>query len=115
MSEKLSTIIEGVSAAEFRKLFDQVKLLTSAVEMQSDEIAEMRRQLEVIARPGEMEYTLKQCESKTGLGYKMLYKYVQDGLLEARQTKERGKIFVTESALREFRGRIRQPKQTQFN
>jgi|GEM_PF-2093529 len=114
MNEKKSIMIEGVSGEDFRKLLDQVKLLTTAVDMQSDEIAELRRQMEISAKPGEMEYTLKQCVKKTGLGYKMLYKYVQDGLIEARQRREGGTIYVSESALREFRGRVRQPK-THFN
>lgn len=114
MSGKNSTIIEQVSAVEFKELTSTLKLLVTKVEEQNDELAELRRQVEKIAAADDMEYTLKQLVPITGLGYKMLYKYVQDGLLEATQAKQGATIKVSASALREFRGRIRQPKE-QYN
>jgi hypothetical protein len=114
MSGKNSTIIEQVSAAEFKELTSTLKLLVTKVEEQNDELAELRRQVEKIADADEMEYTLHQLEPITGLKYQMLYKYVKEGILEAKQTGRKSTIKVSASALREFRGRLRQPKD-QYN
>lgn len=116
MSAKNSTIIEQVSAAEFKELTATLKLIVTKVEEQNDELAELRRQVEKIASSEEMEYTLHQLEPITGLKYQTLYRYVQEGILEAKQTitggdkRRGGKIKVSASALQEFRGRLRAEK-----